>query len=168
MRVCMGNKEINELKAVKVINKLSILLPGVVVFVFTKFKHNLSTFTFSIFFFALSGKFPAVGSLELSNPPGWGQKKRAMPCPSSTLQHFLPITLSNSVILSIWGSLVKFQEGGIVLKTMLCARVQICRVFAPGLPRLSKLSVSLKLTDLCVQLGVMISSILHMYRCITC
>ena len=115
--------EINELKAVKVINKVSILLPGVVVFIFTKFKHNLSTFTFSGFFFASSGKFPAVGSLELSNPPGWGQKKRAMPCPSSTLQHFSPITQSNSVILSIWGSLVKFQEGGIVLKTMLCPRV---------------------------------------------
>ena len=69
--------EINELKAVKVINKFSILLTGVVVFVFTKFKHNLSTFTFRFFFFffALSGKFLAVGSLELSNPPGWGTKK---------------------------------------------------------------------------------------------
>ena len=28
-------------------------------------------------FFALDGKFPGVGTLELSNPPGWGRKKRA-------------------------------------------------------------------------------------------
>ena len=32
-----------------------------------------------------------------------------------------------------WGSLVKFQRGGVVVKTMLCARVRICRVFVPGL-----------------------------------
>ena len=29
------------------------------------------------FFFALDSKFPGVGTLELSNPPGWGRKKRA-------------------------------------------------------------------------------------------
>ena len=29
------------------------------------------------FFFALDGKFPVVGTLELANPPGWGRKKRA-------------------------------------------------------------------------------------------
>ena len=28
------------------------------------------------FFFALDSKFPGVGTLELSNPPGWGRKKR--------------------------------------------------------------------------------------------
>ena len=28
-------------------------------------------------FFTLDGKFPGVGTLELSNPPGWGRKKRA-------------------------------------------------------------------------------------------
>ena len=28
-------------------------------------------------FFALDGKFPGVGTLELANPPGWGRKKRA-------------------------------------------------------------------------------------------
>ena len=28
-------------------------------------------------FFALDGKFPGVGTLELSNPPGWGWKNRA-------------------------------------------------------------------------------------------
>ena len=28
-------------------------------------------------FFALDGKFPGVGTLELSNPPSWGRKKRA-------------------------------------------------------------------------------------------
>ena len=31
----------------------------------------------SAFFFALDGKFPWVGTLELSNLPGRGQKKRA-------------------------------------------------------------------------------------------
>ena len=30
-------------------------------------------------FFALDGKFPGVGTLELSNPPGWGQKKCPVP-----------------------------------------------------------------------------------------
>ena len=29
-------------------------------------------------------------------------------------------------LVCIWGSLVKFQGGGDVVKTMLCARVQIC------------------------------------------
>ena len=29
------------------------------------------------FFFAFDGKFPGVGSLKLSNPPGWGRKKKA-------------------------------------------------------------------------------------------
>ena len=53
MRVCMGKigvsnlDEINEVKAIKVINKVKILLPGVVVFVFTKFQRDLSTFTSS-------------------------------------------------------------------------------------------------------------------------
>ena len=28
-------------------------------------------------------------------------------------------------LVCIWGSLVKFQGGGVVVKTMLCARVQI-------------------------------------------
>ena len=29
------------------------------------------------FFFTFDGKFPGVGTLELSNPPGWGRKKTA-------------------------------------------------------------------------------------------
>ena len=29
-------------------------------------------------------------------------------------------------LVCIWGSLVKFEAGGVDLKTMLCARVQIC------------------------------------------
>ena len=33
---------------------------------------NIST----AFFFAWDGKFPEVGTLQLSNPPGWGRKKR--------------------------------------------------------------------------------------------
>ena len=27
-------------------------------------------------FFALDGKFPGLGTLELPNPPGWGRKKQ--------------------------------------------------------------------------------------------
>ena len=52
-------------------------------------------------FFAMDGKFPGVGTLELSNPPGWGRKTGQMPRPPSTLQHFLLITQSNSAVLSI-------------------------------------------------------------------
>ena len=37
-------------------------------------------------FFALDGNFRGVGTLELSNPPGWGQKKTSNACPPSTLQ----------------------------------------------------------------------------------
>ena len=42
----------------------------------------------------------------------------------------------------IWGSLVKFQAGGVVLKNMLCARVRICRVFVPGLTPVFQSSMS--------------------------
>ena len=66
-------------------------------------------------------------------------------------------------LVCIWGSLVKFQGGGVVVKTMICARVQICCVFVPGLTRLSKLNVSLKLRGRCVWLGVML---LHRHRAI--
>ena len=52
-------------------------------------------------FFALDGKFSWVGTLELSNPPGWGQKKRANARPPSTLQHFSLIAQSKSAVLNI-------------------------------------------------------------------
>ena len=52
-------------------------------------------------FFALDGKFPGVGTLELSISLWWGRKKRANNRPSSTLQHFLLIAQSNSAIFSI-------------------------------------------------------------------
>ena len=48
MRVCMGSndlREIDELKVIEVINKVQILLLRVLVFVFTKFQWDLSTFT---------------------------------------------------------------------------------------------------------------------------
>ena len=32
---------------------------------------------YNVFFFALDGKFPGMGTLDLSNPQGWGRKKRA-------------------------------------------------------------------------------------------
>ena len=52
-------------------------------------------------FFALDGKFPAVGTLELSNPPGGDEKRGQMPRPPSTIQHFSLIAQSKSAILSI-------------------------------------------------------------------
>ena len=36
-------------------------------------------------------------------------------------------------LVCIWGSLVKFQRGGVVVKTMLCGRVQIPWVLVRGL-----------------------------------
>ena len=46
-------------------------------------------------------------------------------------------------VVCIWGSLVKFQGGGVVVKTMLCARVQIRWVFVPGLTPVFQRSMSL-------------------------
>ena len=45
-------------------------------------------------------------------------------------------------LLRIWGSLVKFQGDGIVLKTMLCARERICWVCVPGLTPVFQSSMS--------------------------
>ena len=45
-------------------------------------------------------------------------------------------------VVCIWGSLVKFQGGGVVVKTMLCARVQIRWVFVPGLTPVFQSSMS--------------------------
>ena len=45
------------------------------------------------FCFALDGKFPRVGTLELSNPPGWGRKKRADPSSVSTATFFIDRTV---------------------------------------------------------------------------
>ena len=45
-------------------------------------------------FFALDGKSLGVGSLELSNPPGWGQKKRAnAPSSVNTATFFIDCTV---------------------------------------------------------------------------
>ena len=45
-------------------------------------------------FFALDGKFPGVGTLELSNAPGWGQKKRAnAPSSVNTVTFFIDLTV---------------------------------------------------------------------------
>ena len=49
-------------------------------------------------------------------------------------------------LVCIWGSLVKFQGGGVVLKTVLCARIVDLLISCTGAYRYrSKLSVSLKL-----------------------
>ena len=46
------------------------------------------------FFFSLDGKFPGVGTLELSNPPGWGRKKRAnAPSFVNTPTFFIDLTV---------------------------------------------------------------------------
>ena len=46
------------------------------------------------FFFALDGKFPGMGTLELSNPPGWGRKKRAnAPSSVNTATFFIDRTV---------------------------------------------------------------------------
>ena len=48
----------------------------------------------SIFFFASHGKFPGVGTLELSNRPGWGRKKRAnAPSSVNTATFFIDRTV---------------------------------------------------------------------------
>ena len=45
-------------------------------------------------FFALDGKFLGVGTLELSNPPGWGRKKRAnAPSSVNTATFFIDRTV---------------------------------------------------------------------------
>ena len=45
-------------------------------------------------FFALDGKFPGVGTLELSNPPGWWRKKRAnAPSSVNTATFFIDRTV---------------------------------------------------------------------------
>ena len=45
-------------------------------------------------------------------------------------------------LVCIWGSLVKFQGDGVVVKTMLCARVQIRWVFVAGLTPVFQSSMS--------------------------
>ena len=52
-------------------------------------------------FFALDGKFPGVGTFELSNLLGGDENREQMLRPPSTLQHFSLIAQSNSSILSI-------------------------------------------------------------------
>ena len=45
-------------------------------------------------FFALDGKFPGVGTLELSNPLGWGPKKTAnAPSSVNTATFFIDRTV---------------------------------------------------------------------------
>ena len=53
------------------------------------------------FFFALHGKFPGLGTLELSNPRSGGWKKRANAPSSVDTATFSLIAQSNSAILSI-------------------------------------------------------------------
>ena len=53
-------------------------------------------------FFALDGKFPGVGTPELSNPPGWGRTKRVnAPSSVNAATFFIVIPQSKSAILSI-------------------------------------------------------------------
>ena len=60
----------------------------------------LTKFPPHFFFFALDGKFPGVGTLELSNPPGWGGKKRThAPSSVNTETFFRLMAQSNSAVL---------------------------------------------------------------------
>ena len=69
-------------------------------------------------------------------------------------------------MVCIWGSLVKFQGGGVVLKTRLRAKsVDLQCFFTRTYPCLSKLSDSLRLRGVCVWLGVML---LHRHRAMVC
>ena len=62
-------------------------------------------------FFALDGKFPGVGILELSNSPDGDEKRGQMPRPPSTLQHFQLIAQPNGPVLSILMCDFLFQLG---------------------------------------------------------
>ena len=66
-------------------------------------------------------------------------------------------------LVCIWGSLVKFQGDGVVVKSMLCARADLLSFCTCAYPCLSKLNVSLKLRRGCVWLAVML---LHRHRAI--
>ena len=51
------------------------------------------------FFFALDGKFPGVGILELANPPGQGRKKRAnAPSSVNSATFFIDRTLNSAIL----------------------------------------------------------------------
>ena len=52
-------------------------------------------------FFALDGKFPGVGTPELSNPPGWERKKRSNARSSVNTETFFIDSQSNSAVLNI-------------------------------------------------------------------
>ena len=60
--------------------------------------------------FCLGWQIHGVGTLELSNPPGWGRKKRAnAPSSVNTATFFIVIAQSSSAILSIFMSDFLFQ-----------------------------------------------------------
>ena len=54
-------------------------------------------------------------------------------------------------LVCIWGSLVKFQGDGVVVKSMLCARADLLSFCTCAYPCLSKLNVSLKLMGGCAR-----------------
>ena len=55
----------------------------------------------ALLFFCLGWQISGMGTLELSNPPGWGQKKGANAPSSVNAATFLMVAQSNSAVLNI-------------------------------------------------------------------
>ena len=92
--------------------------------------------------YALDGKFQGVGTLELSNPPGWGRKRRTnAPSSVNTAISFLLIAQSNSAFLSILMSdffsinVFLCNSTRILIKTsrhVACENIRFSSLFAAG------------------------------------
>ena len=92
--------------------------------------HSLTEISGNSRKFARGGLLPPLGQLICFEG---GFRRTKSPVLAQTQGYYL---------VCIWGGLVKFQEGGVVVKTMLCARVQICWVFVPGLTPVFQSSMS--------------------------
>ena len=68
-------------------------------------------------------------------------------------------------LVCIWGSLVKFQGDGVVVKSMLCARADLLSFCTCAYPCLSKLNVSLKLMGGCARGGGVLPYITYTGMC---
>ena len=71
----------------------------------------------------------------------WGFLPKLIPVFQSSVFHVVA-QIQGYHLICMWGRLVKFHGGGVVLKTILCARLWICWVFVPGLIPVFQSSVS--------------------------
>ena len=60
----------------------------------------------------------------------WGFLPKLIPVFQSSVSHVVA-QIQGYHLICMWGRLVKFHGGGVVLKTILCARLWICWVFIP-------------------------------------